>query len=133
MKPIIRAFLVNLLALYLLNRLVSGFAYSGGFQTLVLAALALAVINFIIKPLVKLFFLPLNILTLGLFSLVINASMIYLLTLIIRQIKIYPWQFPGISYQGFNVPPIAFNFVATLIICAFTVSFVSAVFNWLAD
>lgn len=131
MKPIIRAFLVNLLALYLLSRLISGFTYSGGFQTLVLAALALAIINFIIKPLVKLFFLPLNILTLGLFSLVINTGMIYLLTLIIRQIKIYPWQFPGISYQGFSAPPVTFNFVTTLIICALIISLISAIFNWL--
>jgi len=59
--------------------------------TAVLAALLLAVVNAVIKPIVHLFALPITILTLGLFALVINAAMIYLVAAII----------PGFETVGF--------------------------------
>ncbi|NGO71865.1 phage holin family protein [Streptomyces boncukensis] len=46
--------------------------------TLVLVALIFGVVNFVVKPVVKLFSMPLLILTLGLFTLVINALMLLL-------------------------------------------------------
>ncbi|MCL7379554.1 phage holin family protein [Streptomyces sp. 35G-GA-8] len=46
--------------------------------TLVLVAVLFGVINFIVKPVVQLLTLPLFILTLGLFTLVINALMLLL-------------------------------------------------------
>ena len=46
--------------------------------TLVVVALIFGVVNFVVKPVVKLFSLPLLVLTLGLFTLVINALMLML-------------------------------------------------------
>jgi putative membrane protein len=48
----------------------------GGFWAALLAALVLGLINVFIKPLLIIFTLPINILTLGLFTLVINALVI---------------------------------------------------------
>ncbi|KIF75469.1 membrane protein [Streptomyces sp. 150FB] len=46
--------------------------------TLVLVALVFGLVNFVVKPLVKLLTLPLFILTLGLITLVVNALMLLL-------------------------------------------------------
>ncbi|NEE08577.1 phage holin family protein [Streptomyces sp. SID7499] len=46
--------------------------------TLVIVALLFGLVNFLVKPLVKLLSLPLLILTLGLFTLVVNALMLLL-------------------------------------------------------
>ncbi|CAM5508595.1 hypothetical protein SAVIM338S_03742 [Streptomyces avidinii] len=46
--------------------------------TLVLVALIFGLVNFIVKPVVKLLSLPLFVLTLGLFTLVVNALMLLL-------------------------------------------------------
>lgn len=46
--------------------------------TLLLVALLFGLVNFLVKPVVKLFSLPLLILTLGLFTLVVNALMLLL-------------------------------------------------------
>lgn len=46
--------------------------------TAVIAALLLALVNAVIKPIVHILSLPVTILTLGLFALVINALMLYL-------------------------------------------------------
>ncbi|MEU5364923.1 phage holin family protein [Streptomyces sp. NPDC005925] len=46
--------------------------------TLLVVALIFGLVNFLVKPLVKLFSLPLLILTLGLFTLIVNALMLLL-------------------------------------------------------
>jgi putative membrane protein len=46
--------------------------------TLIIVALLFGLVNFLVKPLVKLLSLPLLILTLGLFTLIVNALMLLL-------------------------------------------------------
>lgn len=58
----------------------------GSWEALIFAALALALVNAIIKPIVKLLSLPVNVVTLGLFSLVINAIMLELASYLSRNI-----------------------------------------------
>jgi putative membrane protein len=72
---------VNALALAAAAWLLDGIEVTGATTqdriiTLVLVALIFGVVNAIVEPIVKLFSLPLIILTLGLFLLVINAAML---------------------------------------------------------
>ncbi|MEU7064084.1 phage holin family protein [Streptomyces sp. NPDC046161] len=53
--------------------------------TLILVALVFGLVNFIVKPVVKLLSLPLFILTLGLFTLVVNALMLLLTSWLAKQ------------------------------------------------
>ena len=62
------------LALILIAKIVPGIALSG-FLTALFAALVIGLVNTFIKPIISFFALPLNILTLGLFTLVINAGL----------------------------------------------------------
>ncbi|KAB8163292.1 phage holin family protein [Streptomyces sp. 3MP-14] len=55
-----------------------GESTGGKAVTLLIVALIFGVVNLVVKPVVKLFALPLLILTLGLFTLVINALMLLL-------------------------------------------------------
>lgn len=72
--------------------LVSAYILPGvkvdGFFTALVVAVVLGVINAFIKPLVLLFTLPINILTLGLFTFVINALMIELVAVIVPGFKV---------------------------------------------
>lgn len=56
--------------------------------TLILVALVFGLVNFIVKPVVKLFSLPLFILTLGLFTLVVNALMLMLTSWLAQQLDL---------------------------------------------
>lgn len=51
-----------------------------GFVTALVAAVILGILNAIVKPILLVLTLPINILTLGLFTLVINAVVILLVT-----------------------------------------------------
>jgi putative membrane protein len=68
-------FVVSALALGLTSRLVHGF-HTEGLWGLVQAAFILGLLNALIRPLILLLTLPVNLLTLGLFTFVINAAML---------------------------------------------------------
>ncbi len=59
-----------------------------GFITALVVAILLALVNTLIRPFVLLLTLPINILTLGLFSLVINALMVVLVAAIVPGFRV---------------------------------------------
>ncbi len=72
----------NLVAIYAAINLVNGVSFSGGFKDLIIAAGILSLINIFIRPLLKLVFGPIIVITLGLFVFVINALLIKILDII---------------------------------------------------
>ncbi|MEU3773073.1 phage holin family protein [Streptomyces sp. NPDC032472] len=56
--------------------------------TLILVALVFGLVNIVVKPIVKFFSLPLFILTLGLFTLVVNALMLLLTSWLAEQLDL---------------------------------------------
>ncbi|MGH6655092.1 MAG: phage holin family protein [Actinocrinis sp.] len=83
MKKFVIKILVNAVGLYVASLVVtSGIAFHGtGFQlvwTVLLVALIFGLVNTFIRPVVKLFSFGIQLLTLGLFTFVINALMLLL-------------------------------------------------------
>ena len=106
MRKLLRSFVFNLAALWLVAKNLEGVSYTGGYQTLLLTALALTAVNLLVKPLINLLLLPINLVTLGTFRWLVNVATLYLVTLLVPQFKIGAFVFPGFSYQGFIIPPI---------------------------
>jgi putative membrane protein len=74
---------LNALALWVVSSIVPGIHASGIFATLV-AALVLGILNALVRPILLVLTLPLNLLTLGLFTFVINALMLELTGAIVK-------------------------------------------------
>lgn len=74
-------------ALLLIAWIVPGITLAG-FNTALLAAVVIGLINIVIKPILILLTLPINVLTLGLFTLVINALMFLLASKLVSGFKI---------------------------------------------
>ena len=83
--------LINALALYVTALVLPGITLRGVLPTLVAAAV-LGIVNAVIRPLVVVLTLPVNVLTLGLFTFVINALMLMLTSAVV----------PGFSVRGFG-------------------------------
>ena len=77
MLKIIVRLVINALALMLIAYIIPGVMVRD-FPIALLAALIIGLVNALIRPLLELLSLPITILTLGLFSLVINALMFWL-------------------------------------------------------
>src|SRR3982074_2699766 len=81
------ALLLNALALIITSKIVPGFMLSD-YGSALLAAVVLGVINTFIKPVLLFLTAPLNFLTLGLFTFVVNAIVLVMTDTIIDGMKI---------------------------------------------
>jgi putative membrane protein len=68
----------NVAALWVAARLLGGVSYGGRWQTLVVAGLVFALVNWVVRPLVIVLSLPLIVLTLGVALFFVNLFMLYL-------------------------------------------------------
>jgi putative membrane protein len=69
----------GILGLWVAVNYVPGVSFTGSLKILAFAGLLLGLVNFFVRPILGLVTLPLKMLTLGLFGLVINAAIIWLL------------------------------------------------------
>ena len=79
MKGFLIKWCVNIIALFTVVHIVHGINVDR-WETAIITALVLGLINVFLKPFVILFTLPLNILSLGLFTLIINGALFYLVS-----------------------------------------------------
>ena len=73
---------INLLALVVAGSMINGIRIES-LGMGIIAAIILGVVNAVIRPVVLLLTLPINLLTLGLFTLVVNAAMLMLVSALV--------------------------------------------------
>ena len=78
---------VNALAFYVVAYLVPGVTIAG-WQALLVVAVVWGVLALLLKPILILLTLPINILTLGLFTFVINALLIMLMSRLVTGFRV---------------------------------------------
>jgi putative membrane protein len=81
MRKLLLRWLVNVLGLWTAASLLAGISYQKHFIVLIWAALIFSLVNAVIRPVIIVLALPAVGITLGLFTLVVNAFMLYLVTL----------------------------------------------------
>jgi putative membrane protein len=75
--------LVNFLGLWAAAELMSGsINYNSKLTTLIVAAIIFSLVNAIIRPIIVFLSLPAILVSLGLFTFIVNAFMLYLVTLV---------------------------------------------------
>ncbi len=78
MTNLIIRIVINAVALFVAAYLVPGLTVTDNLMGLLLVAVIFGLVNAFIKPIVSILTCPINVLTLGLFTLVINALMLML-------------------------------------------------------
>lgn len=97
---ILLRWLISAIVIMLVGSLVPGI-HIAGLWTALIAALVLGILNALLRPILIVLTLPVTILTLGLFSLIINAGIFLLATTIVK---------------GFTVDSFAAAFVGSLLL-----------------
>lgn len=76
--------LINMIAILIIAYLFPSLIWVDSFWAALVSAFILGVVNAVIKPVLIFFTLPLTILTLGIFLLVINGLMLWLVSALVR-------------------------------------------------
>jgi len=98
------------LAIFIVANITS-LIYIDSFTALVLGSLILGILNVFLRPILIFFTLPLTVMSLGIFLLVINAAVLYLVSFLVS----------GFEIQGFGKA-----FLAALLI-----TILSTLINWM--
>ncbi len=114
MKLIVRI-IINAVAIWVTSLILAGFNFTGDILNLLIVGGIFGLVNAFIRPIIKLLTLPISIVTLGLFTLVINAGML-LITV---------WLSGSLSLEGS-----LFEKLFTVFIAAIIISLVSTVLSW---
>lgn len=104
--------LINAIVIVLIANFVPGVSVDS-YGTAILVAIILALINVVIKPIVMFLSLPIRILTLGLFTLIINTALLALTAYLVN---------------GFEISSFISALIASIII-----SIVSSILNMVMD
>lgn len=80
--------LTNGLAIFTADYLLEGIIFTGNILTLLIAGLILGLINFFIKPILKLISAPLIALSLGVFTIIINMGLLWLLDYLVLELTV---------------------------------------------
>ncbi len=88
MFPFIIRLFSNSVALGIAHWLIPGFVVNEGLKGLVIAGVVLGLLNLIVKPILKFISAPIIILTLGIFSLIINAFLLWLVSYLLDFVNI---------------------------------------------
>lgn len=104
MTRLVLKWALNCFALFMVMKLIPGIQIDR-FQDLLLATLVIGLLNVFLKPIIVLLTLPVTVMTLGLFTFVINALIFYLAAHLV----------PGLHVTGFGSA-----FIAALLFSLFS-------------
>ena len=131
MKYLLRLIILNSVSLYAVSSIFSGLVFTSSLSQLLIAGTVFTLINLLIKPIIKLFLLPINLVTLGLFRWISNVIVLFILIRIISSLTIASFISSPVSYAGFIIPSIHLSIALSLIISSFLLSLVYNLLDWL--
>lgn len=108
LAKIIVAVLANAIGLWAANAYIPGFVLTGDFKQVLGIAVILTLLNFFLKPILKLVLGPIIVLTLGLGLIVVNALVLYILDFFSKNLMIE--NIPALVYSTVLIGFINFVF-----------------------
>ena len=116
-------------ALFLAAFIIPGISYQGDTRVLLSAALVFALFQLLLKPVLNLIAAPLNFLTLGFISFIINIGLFYGISYIVPSFTFSGFYFAGLTFSFITIPSASVPVWGTVALGAFVASVVFAVFG----
>lgn len=130
MRWLIREWFLYLASLFVLDYFFTWILISNR-ESLLAAATLLFLLNTIGKPILKILWLPINIITLGLFSWVLNIIVILIVILLIPGFHMSAFELPAFTIWRFAVPEIHLKLFWTYFVFSFILSWMVGFLRWL--
>lgn len=132
-KRMVRVFLIESIALYLISKVTAGLDFENGIVSLLITGAALGIAAFSIRPVINILILPLNLLTFGVFKFLTNAITLYIVDLLLKEFNVGTFHFLGIKNALIDIPQFSVPFPASYIAFSFAISLITSVLYWLVS
>ena len=129
MRHYLKSILITVASAYIAYRLIPAIDLGFDPRAPLLIIGGLWVISQLISPIFSLVLLPINLLTFGLVSLILNIAFIFALLNFLPGTAIGPYNFPGATIDGIILPSMYLNQIATIIAVATIITIVQKVLH----
>lgn len=134
MKTILRYLIFYSFALYVVSELLpNGLTIHGGIKTIFIAGAIFGGLNLVVKPLIKAIAFPFLFFTLGLFSFVIDAGILFALTKFIPDIQVHAFVIPKLAYSSYFIPRTELNVFFAYIGLSAIIAIISMFLRWISE
>jgi putative membrane protein len=115
-KQMLKRWFRNFVVLFALSYFYPGFVVSGGLVSFLLASLLLYFVQVFLHPILKVLYLPVNIVTLGMFSWLIVAAHLLILNFVFNFVKFLPFTYGEFRVFGWIAPGGEINIIFSVIL-----------------
>lgn len=122
MKKIFRMIVFSGVAIFLTALWNKGFMIKQDPMIYLKAALLIAAVYYLVLPMSKLILLPLNIISLGLVSVIFYSAVLFFLFNRFNLITVKEWTFPGIKIFSFIIAEMKISRILNIFISSFSIS-----------
>ena len=132
MKRILRIILIEIAGLYVVSQIAQGLVFDQVPEAVLITGVALGIAMFLIKPIINILLLPLTLATMGILKVLGHTITLYIVDVALPQFHIEGFNFPGLTTQYLDIPPIVFQ-KGALAYLAFSILiwFITGMINWL--
>jgi len=121
-------------ALYATGMFIPGFAVTQSIKGFLIASIVVTLAFTFLSPLIRFVLLPINIITLGIFSWLAQVVVFYIaLSFFPTLFSVKSWNFVGwqVSQLGITIAPMNIGVITTIIIAALMISFIAGLVQWI--
>jgi uncharacterized membrane protein YvlD (DUF360 family) len=129
MKKFLRFTLIIVFALITQNQIWGNLYFANPINTLIKVAIIISIFELILKPIVKILLLPINLLTLGMFRIIINTLGFYLATFFLADFEVKNIFTTNFNWQGLIVPSFHFQGFWAYLISSLTLGIILIIYN----
>lgn len=129
MRHYLKQLIIAVVAFYAAYTLVPTIGLGNDPQNILIFIGGILLISLVIQPLFSIVLLPINIMTLGLVSLVLNIALIFALIRLLPGFNVAPYDFPGANIQGFVIPAAKLTQISTILAVAIIITLVQKILH----
>lgn len=118
MRHYLKSILITIASFYITSSAIPTISLGSEPKNYGMLLLGLWVISQIVNPLFSLVLLPVNIITFGMVSFLLNVAFVFALINFLPNFTVAAYNFPGAVVEGIVFPPVAFNEITTIILVA---------------
>lgn len=132
MRKILRRVLINLTALYITTQIIPGIQITGGLRGWLVSVGMFILADMLLVPFLRILFLPLNLLTLGLFAWGVNVLALYFLVSVVPTFKLHAYHFYGANFGLLIIPQLDLTPFLVVVVASFLIGSIIHLLNWVS-
>lgn len=122
MRHYLKSVLITVATFYISISLISTVSFGNDPKNILMFLGGLWIISQIVNPIFSLVLLPVNILTFGLISFLLNVAFVFALLTFLPGFSVSAFYFPGAVVQGVIFPPVPLNQIETVVVLSATIT-----------